>query len=108
LEVTDEMPFNCHLIFSAVRTEPSGAALLFTLCVSRPQCDQAVLGLTVASAESQLSHWLAGNFQSRKNLRTTEIHVALDLSVATAECPVLTSDSSASRIWPVLSSWLAF
>lgn len=45
--------------------------------------------------------------------KLTETHgqqksVALDLRAATAECPALTSDPSASRAWPVLSSWLAF
>lgn len=47
--------------------------LCFLHCGSRAQCVQAVLDVSVASCESQFSHWTAGDFQNHQNLGTAEI-----------------------------------
>lgn len=72
------------------------ASLLFSLYV---KSSVAKLGLAVASAESQL-------WETSRIIKTYS-NVCCSCSQG-AERPVLTSDSSARRVWPVLSSWLAF
>lgn len=93
------MPFHCELILPVVRTELVEASLVhgrvleldglyglfqpktlqdsmilcFLHCGSRAQHVQAILDVSVASGESQFSHWTAGDFQNHKNLWTTEI-----------------------------------